>query len=234
MSVSIEELVAELLARPRPVLCLDTCDLIDVIRGVLNRDLSHSRSFIRIETALNLNATDIQVVITYLVKHEWEQNAERERNRIQSELRSLAKQFLLIGDARSHCRLSPLIVPDLDGPRIVDGLVDLVQRVIDWAAVLEVDRPSVDLALGRVMAKKRPSHKNQIKDSIHLEHYLTLARQLRSSDFTMPCLFVSGNKADFWAEGGKPRIYPDLEHDLDSAGLTFFARLEEAVRRLGI
>ncbi len=237
MSVSIEELVADLSARPRPVLCLDTCDLLDVIRGLSLRDLSHSRSFIRIENALNLNANSVQIVITYLVKHEWKQNLEGVSSTVTNELRTLSKQLMLIDETRSLSRLPPIIVPELDGSGIVNGLVDLAHRVIDRSAVLEQHRTSIDHALDRVMAKRRPSHKKQIKDSIHLEHYLELARQLRSAGLNHPCLFVSSNKSDFWAGRDKTYlqfIHPDLEPDFDSSGLTFFARLEKAVRSLGI
>ena len=234
MSVSIQELVAELLSRPRPVLCLDTCDLLDVIRGITPQYLPAPRSFYRIERALSVDSTTLQVVITYLVKHEWEQNAEGVRLQEAGNLRTLASQLESIAEAKSYAGLDPMIVPDLGGQSLIDGLVNLARRVIDRAAILQQDRSSIDRALERVMNQRRPSHKNEIKDSIHLEHYLERARQLRAANYGEPCLFVSSNKADFWAAGGQSRIHPEIEPDFNAAGLTFYPRLEVAVRSLGI
>lgn len=172
--------------------------------------------------------------MNFLVKHEWEQNVESVRIEALRDLQTKARQQDLIDEARSQVGLGALDLPDFEGSKIVDGLLDLAQRVVDRASVLEQDRSCVDRALERLMAKKRPSHKGQIKDSIHLEHYLELARQLRSSGFAEPCLFVSANKSDFWAENGPPHVHPDLEGDLRDAGLVFVPRLEFAIRQLGI
>lgn len=221
-----------MLARPSPILCFDTCDFLDVLRGVQGGTLAHSRSFVRIQNYLD--ADRLRVVMTYLVKHEWEQNFESVRIESLRDLQTKALQQDLIDEVRLQVGLEALNLPDFEGSKIVDGLLDLTRRVIDRASVLEQDRSCVDRALERLMARKRPSHKNQIKDSIHLEHYLELARQLRLSGFTRPCLFVSANKSDFWAESGPLRAHPDLESDLQTAGLTFIPRLEAAVRQLGI
>jgi hypothetical protein len=76
---------------------------------------------------------------------------------------------------------------------LVQGLVDLAERLMSRSMVLETDDLCIQRALSRVMDRQRPSHKGQIKDSIHLE----LSRQLSQAGFSEPIVFVSGNKADF-------------------------------------
>ncbi len=230
----IRDLVNILSAQPKPILCLDTCDLLDTIRGVRLRNLSSLRSFISVRDKLDLNTDFCQVVVSYLVKHEWRQNLSKVRIDETADLQKTAERHQSINEARSLIGLSRIGFEKIEEAFMIDGFVDVTRRIIDRAVVLERDGACIDRALGRLMDQQRPSHKNQIKDSIHLEHYLDLARQLKALNYGKSCLFVSGNKADFWAESGKPRIHPDLESDLQAAGLTFFARLEEAVRRLGI
>jgi hypothetical protein len=99
--------------------------------------------------------------------------------------------------------------------------------------VLKEDRECVMRALHRVKWKRRPSHTKEIKDSIHLENYLELARRLRASGYLEPILFVSTNKKDFWA-ADKPDPHPDLAEELADAGLEFIGELPIALRRLGI
>ena len=232
--IPIAELVAELLAAPSPVLCLDTCDILDGIRGVRNDTLNRSRSFIRIGKNLTESPSNLRVVITYLVKHEWEQNLESVRIQALGDLQKKTRQVEVINEARVQVGLSTFDMPNFDGPQIIDGLIALARGIIDRATALKQDRECIDRALERVMTHQRPSHKNEIKDSIHLEHYLELSRELKAADYSKPCLFVSGNEADFWAGKGVRRIHPDLESDLEEAGLKFFPRLEDAVRSLGI
>jgi hypothetical protein len=70
----------------------------------------------------------------------------------------------------------------------------------------ELDVPTV--------CKLRPSRGGMVKDSIHLEHYLELCRQLHASGSPGRRVFVSANKADFWEAKNSPVIHPDLEPQL--------------------
>ena len=100
--------------------------------------------------------------------------------------------------------------------------------VLGWAVVLDRDDPCVGRALDRVQSKVRPSHAGMVKDSIHLEHYLELCRQLHASGFPERRMLVSANKADFWEAKHKADIHPDLEPQLSAVGLEFFGTLEAA------
>jgi len=73
-----------------------------------------------------------------------------------------------------------------------------------------------------------------VKDSVHLEHYLELCRQLHASGFPGRRVFVSANKADFWEAKNKPDIHPELGPQLTAVGLEFFGTLEAALGSLGI
>lgn len=85
------------------------------------------------------------------------------------------------------------------------------------------------------MIKRRPSHDGHVKDSIHFEHYLEFARQLRAGGFTAPVLFVSKNRKDYW-DGDKPRIHPDLEPEINDPAvrLLFYGSLAAALGPLRI
>src|SRR3954453_1047338 len=65
---------ADLLARPRPVLGLDTCDLLDIIQCAAEgkaRRLEHVR---RLLDTLALHPDRVQIVLSYLVPVERAQN----------------------------------------------------------------------------------------------------------------------------------------------------------------
>lgn len=65
---------ADLLPNPRPVLCLDTCELLMAVQCLPQRRVIHIEALARIHTFLAANPDHLRVVITDLVPHEWGQN----------------------------------------------------------------------------------------------------------------------------------------------------------------
>jgi hypothetical protein len=232
-TTTLAEAAANFATDPRPVLCLDTCDFLDVVRSFEEKDNAQSQMAQRLLKALNEESNRVHAVITFLVRHEWRQNVEGSRTRASGHLLETDQRLRRVLDCCEHAEIA------VDSPTadfallpLVQGLVDLAERLMGRALVLERDTSCVDRALSRVMDRRRPSHKGEIKDSIHLEHYLELSRRLRQANFSEPILFVSANKADFW--DGQPQLHRELRDEFNDAGLQFFGRLEAALGRLGI
>jgi len=237
---TIDEVIADIAVSSSPVLCLDTCDFMDVVRGVAEENLFHAQSFRLMRNALASGSLEFQIVITYLVRHEWEQNKAAAVGMVQNFLKDLAKKTNRVTEVRQLSGLaSPAVDQGLFDSFLGQTLIDLAESIMTSAVVLKKHEPCVDRALDRVMDRKRPSHQREIKDSINWEHYLELAARLKSSGYAQPLIFVSANKKDFWAnEEGKgrekPTIHLDLKAEADAVGLQFFGRLDLALRTLGI
>ncbi len=81
--------------------------------------------------------------------------------------------------------------------------------------------------------RRRPSHKREVKDSIHLEHCLELARRIRLEGFAAQIIFASANKNDYGpADAQQP--HPDLRPDFAAVNMTYFDSLGDAIVHLGI
>src|SRR5947209_2948721 len=103
-----------------------------------------------------------------------------------------------IADLVADLLARPRPVLCLDTCGLTAALAALAGTILGSAAAPDRDEASVCRALDRVHNKVRPSHAGMLKDSIHLEHYLDLSRQLHASGFPRRRVFVSANKADFW------------------------------------
>ncbi len=232
---AISTVVADLIARPRPVLCLDTCDLLDIIQCVAEgkaRRLEHVR---RLLDRLAHNPDLVQLAVSYLVPIEWAQNQATVLADVENHTRHVDAHLADIHRAWQHAATSlPGPPPGYAGRGLPGALAALAGAVLGWATVLDRDDTCVGRALDRVHDKLRPSHAGMVKDSIHLEHYLELCRQLRVSGFSARCVLVSANKADFWEAKNKADIHPDLEPQLSAVRLEFFGTLEAALGSLGI
>jgi hypothetical protein len=83
-----------------------------------------------------------------------------------------------------------------------------------------------------LIAKRRPSHKKEIKDSMNLEQGLELCSQLRNGGFIRPAAFISSNTNDFAAASSKSQLHNDLQSEFAAVSLEYFPSLRAAVGSL--
>jgi hypothetical protein len=238
--IAIAGAVADLVANPRPILCLDTCDFLDVVRRFADSDpkeanLYIAHSFRNVADALATGPDRCQVIVTYLVLHEWGQNIEEARKKVDQYLGESDRRIDRIAEA---CGWGETAVPALSvrlaTVSLTTSLVALAESLMNQALIIEKDAECVERALRRVMGRMRPSRKGEIKDSIHWEHYLELSRRLEAAGHTLARIFVGADKAAFWVNRETPTVHPDLDAEAIASGLRFFGRLDEALRTLGI
>src|SRR5438128_1440085 len=178
---TLAAVAADLLAQPRPVLCLDTCELLMAVQCLPQRRVVHVEALNRILTFLASNPDRLQVVITDLVPHEWGQNIAEVQQKAGQFLDQADQDSALVHGAWAHLGRPLGSSPSAHAATaLVNDLTALAQAVMAQACALDRDPPCVQRALDRVLARRRPSHNGQVKDSIHLEHYLELSRLLHA------------------------------------------------------
>jgi hypothetical protein len=239
---AIAAVAAQIIAGPpKPVICLDTCDILEVIQCLDWEKERTPRPFhciepaMRLRSALAANPDRLQVVITELVHREWTQNIGGIQ---QKAVEFLAKIDDIVGFPYQAANLAGVVLPvypRLSASTLVNALFTLSSNLLGQAVRLDLEDPQIRLALDRVLHKRRPSHEGHIKDSINFEHYLELARRLRAGGFMEPVVFVSKNKRDF-CETNTTQIHPDLLPDINDPAvrIRFSASLAAALGPLGI
>ena len=227
--------IADLIGSPRPVLCLDTCVFLDVIRTVSRGRSELLPAVKKLLEFLAVTPDRVQVLITSLVALEWKQNVVTVKAETAKWLTETDGRVTEIYRAWDRIgKPLPGQSPIYNKPALLEELAELAKSLIDNAMVLKEDDACVSRALGRVKSKRRPSHTKEVKDSIHFEHYLDLSRQLHAAGYGEPRMFVSTNSTDFWTDKSTSSPHPELVPDLIAAHLTFFGGLPVALRQLGI
>ena len=234
--MSIADVVSGLLGNPRPVIALDTCVLLDVIRAGMRSQMDVIAQTRALSEKVTLDPNRVQLVVTSLVVLEWNQNKDQVREEMTTWLAETDKRINDIHNTWDRVGTPKLtLAPTYLEPALVDALTSLGESLIQSAIVIDEDQSCLMRAINRVKQKQRPSHKREIKDSIHLEHYQELARQLNSAGFAHPVIFVSTNGADFWPDTNTPQYaHVDLRADLKAVSLIFYGKLEYALRHLQI
>lgn len=235
MKTSVEA-VNDLTRAGCAVLCLDTCVFLDIITTG-NRGEADLIGVNRTLLQVLLTTPDrLQLVVTELVGHEWGQRKDEVIKDAQKWLKETDRHIKQVHRAWEELD-KPLAhrAPKYFDPALTDDLSALSKALLDQAVVLREEAACVARALDRVKQKRWPSHEGQIKDSIHLEHFLELSSQLVAAGHTAERIFVSTNKADFWEDKNTAeRPHEKLADDFNKAKLLFQGRLPLALPHLGI
>jgi PIN domain len=236
-------IAADLLAAPKPAICLDTCDILEVVqcldwegkeRNVV-RPVTCIDSVRRLVNTLTVDPNRAKVIITDLVHREWNQNIAEIQQKASD---FLAKVDAIVGKPYQAAGLAGTalpVYPSLAASTLVADLVALSSALLNQALRLDLEAALIQRALDRVMNKQRPSHDGHIKDSINFEHYLEFARNLRANGFADDVIFVSKNRKDYWS-GNTGRIHPALEPEISdrTVHIRFFGNLHAALGFLHI
>jgi hypothetical protein len=238
----IAEVAGWLTAAPKPVICLDTCDILEIVecldwegQGRATRGVTCIEPAQRLLDTLAVNPDRAQIIITDLVAVEWNQNIAGIRAKAAAFLTKVDEIF---GQPYQAAGFAGTVLParvPVSGSSLVADLEALSLALLNQATRLNHYTAQINLALQRVMNKRRPSHDGHIKDSINFEHYLELARRLRAGGFAEEIVFVSKNKKDYW-DGNLSHIHPDLLPEITDAavGIEFFGSLDAALGFLHI
>jgi hypothetical protein len=234
---TIPAAVARIIAQPAPVLILDTCNFLDLFRYDTARQQPRvPAEEIQFASELRQAAIDqpatVHQVVPELVPGEFADHADRIEREFDDWLGAHDENQMWLAEA------APWVGTTLPSPSAVQPLGlyasfrRLANELLARAVVLDRDQTSLNRAVARLIAKRRPSHKKEIKDSMNLEQSLELSSQLRNGGFTRPVAFISSNTKDYAAASPSSQIHNDLGADFAAVSLEYFSSLWAAIGAL--
>ncbi len=235
---TIADVVARVIAQPTPVIIIDTCNFLDLFRHEAGSNKPPRVPVPEIREAVNLlrllvaRPDSVHLIVPELVPGEYHEHADRIQTEFEDrlELRDKYELWLdqtanLIGVPNRRSQNGHLA----GFAAILRGLAD---NLLNQALVLGRDQRSLDQAIARLIAKRRPSHHNEIKDSMNLEQSLELCSQLRRGGFADATVFISANTKDYAAAPTGPTLHAELRADFAAVSLEYFPHLRSALGNL--
>jgi hypothetical protein len=211
-----------------PVLCMDACSLLDIVRAPT---LSYAGQVIAAAQAMVAAqaAGTLTVVMAPVIPEELRRNYPTVRGDLDNQLARIDRELKPFDDCLTACGLSER-VPSL----VHSGLAGAVENVYNSLAracdLLDEEPAARAAAISRAIDRRRPAKRGTIHDPLIIEHYLMLGRELRGQRFGNAFVFVSSNTADYLRAGV---IHPDLSADFIGVSLQYADKLPAARRALG-
>ena len=220
-----------------PVLCVDTCAILDILRDPTRKDV-HSKNHAAALALLGCAETEAQldVRIADLVRTEYLENVEGVRKEAEAGLSRLVSQIAKLNEL-TELYDSPGHVDTSHWNDHVRQCRHIAER---WMAVGETVHGSgsdavVQNAFARVYQARPPAKrgKDSTKDCVILETYLDFIRKLRAAGRTERIVFLSSNTKEF-AASGTGAIKEEIAGEFADIGLEYAPSMVAAKGLLGL
>lgn len=222
----IADVVNEITAHPAPVLFLDTCILLDVVRAPLRNkpdEIRFGRIFL---DAVQKNPKTIHLLIPFPVQTEWSTHVLEREN----ECRTAINACNAVSEICLHLALPTVAVLPAAVLTMPALLRQLSTDLLNACVTIDQDAAALGKAVSRIVANthpvKQPESKGA-KDAVILEHAVQTTGQLRNAGFASNCLFVSSNTKDY-AAPGSTSLHPQLAPLFNTVNLGYAVSLTDA------
>ena len=221
----IGAIVKAITGSPAPVLFLDTCVLLDVVRAPRRNKPGEVRVAQALLTAARKAPKTVHLLVGSPAATEWNDHIAETEADCAGAVESCNAVSAVCGYVALP-PVAPLPAGVLGLPALLRSLsADLLAEAVPIGHNAAALRRAVD----RVIASQIPAKSGGkgAKDAVILEHAVETTAQLRSAAFTQPCVFVSSNTRDF-AASGSTNLHPLLVPVLTPIQLQYATSLEHA------
>ena len=218
------EMASLAIASSTPILCLDTCALLDLMRDPTRKGrFTSDHATAAISLLTHAAASGLMIILTKQALAELDQHmdmvqseCEKAIDQFDDTLRRALKLFAV------HGAVPPGTLPKLATLEFPNKARSLVKRYRQTANVVNEGQDVVSRAWNRVAMARAPAApgKQEMKDCVIVENYLEITRQLRARGSAQTVVFLSSNSEDYTTASGA-KLHPDLASDFAGVGLDF-------------
>ncbi len=221
--IALARAAADLIASPRPILFLDTCALLGIVRAPLRGLTATARAGVELRT-LAVTRT-VRLFVQDIVPGEWADNLPAARRDGEAGVRAYTATWQIAADFGQPAPPLPVIPPGT----LINELERVSRDLLMAADILDRDHGGMSWAIDRVAAKQKPSSaKGTVKDGHILGHALQLSSLLVAAGYPNSRVLVNSNRSDF-AAPIVDLFHPDIVPHAAAAGLRYAVSLEDAV-----
>ena len=199
IQLEMGDAVNEIINHPAPILFIDTCTLLDIIRLPFRQKKSTTaKAYLdSAENAIKLVKDNrLRVVILPLILKEFGDNLSRTKDELSRHVKNISSSLEILYSIHSN-GYGKLIVPDLFSFKTELILEKICCDLIELGIHVKQKDDTTLKANNRVIMNIPPSRKGTLKDCIIYEHCLELAALLRNQGFNEKMVFFTSNTEDF-------------------------------------
>jgi hypothetical protein len=204
MICDISQAVQHIASKAQPLLLIDTCSLIDIVRVPLRGNINHSHIQGAIDIARMGKSGQISLAVTNTIYNEFKTHLAPTCIELERYIQELESKNSSIISAIESVGLSyRFSINGLAKQKLPEKLSELAEDLFSLSFMLKRDTGCGDRAHNRVELVQAPASrgKSESKDCLIIEHYLDLTKKLRATGFDKKIVFVTSNSKDYGTPG---------------------------------
>lgn len=188
--------------RDVPVLVIDTCSLLDIIRIPTRVDNNYKRAETILEKSsqsLSMateNPPKLSIVIPPLVPDEWKRNQPKISRETEGHFSKL-DSMIEVADVLANALSSESRLTSFSDLKLHDDLSDISMKLLYSGIWLSSDEDIRRRAVDRALLPEAPAKHGTFKDCIIYEHCRELFSQLRGKGLSKKLVLFTSNTDDF-------------------------------------
>jgi len=226
-----DELISNILRDPAPIIFLDTCVILDIIRvlyreKVDNRILKSAKDLIR---RSKIEPKKLWLLTSEIVEIEWNNNIDSVVRDLRSEIVKLEKNFLSLKIILEDIFPETCIqYPDIKTYSLDTFLRNYSEKLLTSSISFLNDEECLAKSTLRVIKNEAPASKgkSEAKDCMIIEHYLKVSQRLQENGFNEKRIFITSNSNDY---GNPSDTKEPLKCEFDKIGLEYVNNFSWAI-----
>lgn len=221
-----------IVARGVPVLCIDTCSVLDIMRDPTRDETKPHERKAAIDLLDRLEKGDLVCLIAEQVELEFNEHDLTVQDEAARAIRKLREKVERVNQI--HGTFLPAISISLTH---LDGLVaparQTVQRWLNASMLVPGSTDALIRAMDRVNRNVSPARKGKdsVKDCLVLETYLGAMDDLRGAGLPATAVFLSSNGKEYLGETNV--LKTDLQADFTRTNMAYATNMGQAKVTLG-
>ncbi len=224
MTLAVATAVRRIIEVGAPVLCLDTCAMLDVMWDPMRENFSADQAgaALLLLSRAQASPSELSIVIAEQAYTELNQHMDSIEEESRSAVRKIERALGIFARHGLVPGTSSVVSTLLRFPSQSRGIVE---RFASVAHIVKARQALYRRAFHRISMNVRPARrgKDSAKDCLIVETYLETASVLRANGFQREIVFLTTNPSDY-EEKGRPKIlHPELLADFAAVDLAYQA-----------
>ena len=215
--ISVEQAVGQILAADTPVLCLDTCSMLDLIRApARDTGVSSIEAAVFLLKKAEANPKEVTIVIMQQVSDEVHRHMEHIKVEVNRALEKIDLSNERVAALHQVVGIAPPAVERFATLDYAGSAENIIGRLNNAAIIID-DQRFDQVAHRRMRNALRPASqgKNSFADCIIFTAFVELAKRSRAEGFEKDLILLTSNTTDF-ADHTKRAVHPEILAELEA------------------
>lgn len=232
MISDISDAVSSILLKNTSVFFIDTCAVLDVLRVPIRQDIKISHLEGAKEILQKQQQNKISTVITTTIEKEYNDHLNDTCVELERYILRLASNNeRMINSIESVGLKYEFNVHRMNEVKLSNALKQITDEIIANSYIIEKDDECIKKAYTRIERYLAPSKrgKSESKDCVIIEHFLTIAKELRNQNFQERLAFITTNSSDY---GTAPTLKPPLDIEFRNLQIAYCNNFKWAIQQI--